>query len=67
MSATSGTALKPAASSCWRIGRRHWAAATFGAVMRIISQPTSARAMDCLTVAAMSCVSLVVIDCRRIG
>jgi hypothetical protein len=47
--------------------RRHFAAATLGAVMRTISQPTSARAMDCFTVAAMSWVSLVVIDWMRTG
>jgi len=38
-----------------------------GAVTRTISQPTSASAIDCRTVAATSCVSLVVIDCTRMG
>jgi hypothetical protein len=46
---------------------RHRAAATLGAVTRTISQPTSASATDCLTVAATSCVSLVVIDWMRTG
>ena len=67
MSATSGTWPKPAAENCSRMSLRHWAAGTLGAVIRTISQPTSASAMLCLTVALMSCVSLVVIDCRRIG
>ena len=67
MSATRGTPPKPAALNCARISRRHCAAWTFGAVMRTISQPTSARAMHWRTVAATSCVSLVVIDWRRIG
>ena len=42
-------------------------AATLGAVIRTISQPTSASAIDCRTVAATSWVSDVVIDCTRIG
>jgi hypothetical protein len=67
MSATSGMWPKPAAVNCARIAWRHFAAATLGAVMRTISQPTSARAMDCFTVAAMSWVSLVVIDWMRTG
>ena len=67
MSATRGTWPKPAALNCARISFRHFAAAMFGAVIRTISQPTSASAIDCRTVAAMSCVSLVVIDCSRIG
>ena len=46
---------------------RQRAAWTLGAVTRTISQPTSARAIDCRTVAATSCVSLVVIDWMRIG
>ena len=67
MSATRGTRPKPAAVNWVRMSRRHFAAATLGAVMRTISQPTSARAMDCRTVAATSCVSLVVIDWTRTG
>jgi hypothetical protein len=67
MSATSGTWANPAALNCARISFRAFAAATLGAVMRTISQPTSARAIDCFTVAATSCVSLVVIDCSRMG
>jgi hypothetical protein len=67
MSATSGTWAKPAALNCFRMSRRQRAAATLGAVMRTISHPTSASAIDCRTVAATSCVSLVVIDCTRSG
>ena len=67
MSATSGTWPKPAAENFSRMDRRHFAAGTLGAVMRTISHPTSASAMHCPTVAAMSSVSLVVIDWRRIG
>jgi hypothetical protein len=67
MSATSGICPKPAAVNCVRMSFRHLAAATLGAVMRTISQPTSASAIDCLTVAATSCVSLVVIDWMRMG
>jgi hypothetical protein len=66
MSATSGTWPKPAALNCARMSCRQ-RAATFGAVMRTISQPTSARAIDWRTVAAMSWVSLVVIDWMRTG
>ena len=67
MSATSGTAPKPAAVNRARMARRHCAAGTLGAVTRTISQPTSARAMHCRAVASTSWVSLVVIDCSRIG
>ena len=47
MSATRGMWAKPAAENWERMARRHLAAATLGAVMRTISQPTSAKAMDC--------------------
>ena len=43
------------------------AACTLGAVTRTISHPTSARAIDWRTVAATSCVSLVVIDWTLTG
>ena len=67
MSATSGTLPQPAAVRPERIAFRHLAAWTFGAVTRTISQPTSASATDCRTVASTSCVSLVVIDWIRTG
>ena len=67
MSATRGTAPNPAAVNFSRMDRRHFAAGTLGAVIRTISQPTSASAMHCRTVRSTSCVSLVVIDCRRSG
>ena len=67
MSATRGTPAKPAALKPARISRRQRAAATLGAVTRTISQPASASAIACRTVAATSCVSLVVIDCSRSG
>ena len=55
MSATSGW-VKPAARKRARISFSAAAAALFGAVMRMISQPASARRMACATVAATSCV-----------
>jgi hypothetical protein len=57
----------PAADSPERMSFRQRAAWTFGAVTRMISQPTSASATDCRTVASTSWVSLVVIDWIRMG
>jgi len=59
MSATSGTAAKPAALKPLRIGAKAWASFTPGAVMRMIWQPLSARLMHCAMVAATSWVGVV--------
>ncbi len=67
MSATGGTAPRPAAVTPARMSLRQRAAWTLGAVTLTISHPISASAMDCLTVPATSCVSLVVIDWIRTG
>ena len=46
---------------------RFFASFTLGAVIRTNSQPASIIRILCATVAAVSIVSVVVIDCTRIG
>jgi len=67
MSATSGMSRKPAASKPARIAFSAWASFTPGAVTRTIWQPTSARRIDCATVAATSWVGVVHMLCTTTG
>jgi hypothetical protein len=66
MSAEIG-ASQPAARTLATISCRHSASLAVGAVMRINSQPAFHNSSVCSTVASMSLVLVVVIDCTRIG
>jgi len=66
MSATSGM-LMPRRESSSLISARFSASRCEGAVTRAISQPARARRSICAAVANVSIVSVLVIDCRRMG
>ena len=66
MSATRGTSHL-AARTFLTISPSAAAALLLGAVMRTISQPASAKASVCATVASTFCVFVVVIDWMRMG
>ncbi len=66
MSATIGT-WQPRARNPATICCRLAASFTVGAVIRTISQPTSASSIVCRMLASVSMVSQVIIDCTRIG
>ena len=67
MSATSGTRTPRAASAAPDLGQRVGVGRWSGTVTRTISQPASTSRTICSTVASMSVVAGVVIDCTRIG